>query len=222
MSRLSSPAQRPCGGHHRDARPPGEQQLRAGQARVTTSRTTSRGSSSRKAAACLASRSASRSGGEYEYGPLGCARHGIHRFSHGRRARRAFGDLGYLNDDQIGKTGVEATFEEILRGTYGEQEVEQDALGRILRTIEVTREPIPGNSIELTIDVEIQREAEEALKWATDIVNLQRGVVIVMNPQTGEILAIVSLPTYDNNLFARGISNADYQALHRGPESTRW
>jgi penicillin-binding protein 2 len=124
---------------------------------------------------------------------------------------------GYLNDDQIGKTGVEATFEDVLRGVYGEQEVEQDALGRVLRTVQVTQQPQSGNSLELTIDVEIQREAEEALLWATDIVDLQRGVVIVMNPQTGEILAMVSLPTYDANLFARGISNDDYQALIEDP-----
>ncbi|HUR17044.1 MAG TPA: penicillin-binding transpeptidase domain-containing protein, partial [Candidatus Limnocylindrales bacterium] len=153
---------------------------------------------------------------QYDYGPLVAHVMG-YTGSVTADELEAFGDLGYLNDDQIGKTGVEATFEEILRGTYGEQEVEQDALGRILRTTEVTREPDPGNSIELTIDVEIQREAEEALKWATDIVNLQRGVVIVMNPQTGEILALVSLPNYDNNLFASGISGADYQALLEDP-----
>ena len=153
---------------------------------------------------------------EYDYGPLVAHVLG-YTGSVTADELEAFGDLGYLNDDQIGKTGVEATFEEILRGTYGEQEVEQDALGRILRTIEVTREPDPGNSIELTIDVEIQREAEEALRWATDIVNLQRGVVIVMNPQTGEVLALVSLPNYDNNLFAGGISGTDYQALLEDP-----
>jgi penicillin-binding protein 2 len=153
---------------------------------------------------------------EYEYGPL---------VSHvlGYTGAMTADELetlaqdGYLNDDQIGKTGVEATFEDVLRGTYGQQEVEQDALGRILRTVQVTQEPEPGNSIELTIDVAIQRQAEEALLWATDIVNLTRGVVIVMNPQTGEILALVSLPTYDDNLFAQGISNAEYQALIEDP-----
>jgi len=153
---------------------------------------------------------------QYEYGPL--VSH-VMGYTGAVTAEELaeFGDAGYLNDDQIGKTGVEATFEEVLRGTYGEQEVEQDALGRILRTIQVTQQPVAGNSIELTIDTEIQRDAEEALKWATDIVNLTRGVVIVMNPQTGEILAMVSLPTYDDNVFARGISNAEYQALIEDP-----
>ena len=124
---------------------------------------------------------------------------------------------GYANDDRIGKTGVEATFEEELRGTYGSQQVERDPAGRVLRTLQIVQPPQAGNSLELTIDVEIQREAEEALRWATEIVDLQRGVVIVMNPQTGEILAMVSLPTYDNNLFARGITNAQFEALIEDP-----
>ena len=126
-------------------------------------------------------------------------------------------DEGYLNDDQIGKTGVEATFEDPLRGTYGSQEVERDGTGRVTRTIAIGQQPEPGNSLELTLDVQIQKEAQEALDWATGIVNLQRGVVIVMNPQTGEILAMVSNPTYDDNLFARGISNDDYQNLIGDP-----
>jgi len=126
-------------------------------------------------------------------------------------------DSGYLLDDYVGKTGVELTFEEELRGTYGMEQVELDASGRLVRRLQVMQEAQTGNSLELTIDVEIQRQAEEALRWATDIVELKRGVVIVMNPQTGEVLAMVSLPTYDNNLFASGISNEDYQRLLQDP-----
>src|SRR5262245_39442142 len=155
---------------------------------------------------------------QYEYGPL--VSH-VMGYTGAVTAEElaAYADSGYLNDDQIGKTGVEATFEDVLRGTYGQQEVEQDALGRILRTVQVTQQPQPGDSLELTIDVEIQREAEEALQWATQIVDLQRGVVIVMNPQTGEILAMVSMPTYDDNLFAQGITNDEYQALIDDPNT---
>jgi penicillin-binding protein 2 len=128
-----------------------------------------------------------------------------------------FRSLGYLNDDVIGKTGVELTFEEILRGRYGLEQVERDATGRVLRTLQVVEEPQAGNSIELTIDTEIQREAEEALRWGFDVAGLDRGVVAVMNPQTGEVLAMVSLPTYDNNQFVGGISRAEYNALLEDP-----
>ena len=126
-------------------------------------------------------------------------------------------DAGYLNNDSIGKTGVEATFESQLRGQYGSEQVERDAAGRVIRTVQIDQEPQAGDLLELTIDVEIQRQAQEALDWATKIVDLQRGVVIVMNPQTGEILAMVSNPSYDDNLFAQGISNTDYQALIDDP-----
>jgi penicillin-binding protein 2 len=120
---------------------------------------------------------------------------------------------GYLNDDVLGKAGVEATFEGQLRGSYGIEQVERDGSGKVVRTVSVVQPPEAGNSVELTIDVEIQQQAEQALTWAMELIGLERGVVVVMNPQTGEILAMVSLPTYDNNAFARGISQADYQAL---------
>lgn len=126
-------------------------------------------------------------------------------------------DQGYLNDDVIGKTGVELTFEQQLRGTYGSQEVQRDAQGRMVRVIRTAKAPQEGNSLELTIDLETQRTAEKALRWAMDLAGLKRGVFIVMNPQTGEILAMVSLPSYDNNLFAQGISTAAYQQLLRDP-----
>jgi penicillin-binding protein 2 len=72
---------------------------------------------------------------------------------------------------------------------------------------------VPGASLTLTIDRTIQKEATEALKWGMRAAGLKRGVLIVMNPQTGEILAMVSLPTYDDNLFSRGISAKDYAKL---------
>ncbi len=78
--------------------------------------------------------------------------------------------------------------------------------------------PEGGDSLTLTIDANEQAKAQTALTWAMKAVGLKRGVVIVMNPQTGEVLAMVSLPTYDNNLFARGISNADYERLLNDPD----
>ena len=126
------------------------------------------------------------------------------------------GDLrpkGYLPDDLIGKMGLEAQYETELRGTYGAETVARDKTGRRTQVLQTVRESVPGASLTLTIDTKAQRDAQKALKWAMSKIGMTRGVVIAMNPQTGEILAMVSLPTYDNNLFARGISQADYQKL---------
>jgi penicillin-binding protein 2 len=126
--------------------------------------------------------------------------------------------IGYQPDDLLGKTGLEAQYETELRGIYGAQSVERDATGRRTQVLETISEASPGDSLNLTIDTKEQKYAETALKWAMAEVGLKRGVVIAMNPQTGEIVALVSLPTYDNNLFARGISAADYQALVEDPD----
>ncbi len=129
----------------------------------------------------------------------------------------ALADENYQLNDLIGKTGVENTFENVLRGTYGVQQVERDAQGQDIRVVQTIKQPQPGDSLELTIDTDIQQQAQTAMDWAIQAAGLKRGVVIVMNPQTGEVLAMVSLPTYDDNLFADGISNADYQALLTDP-----
>jgi penicillin-binding protein 2 len=120
---------------------------------------------------------------------------------------------GYLPDDLIGKAGVEASYETDLRGTYGRQTVETDAVGRKLQVLETDQHARDGDSLTLTIDTREQQLAQKALQWGMKEAGLKRGVVLVMNPQTGEVLAMVSLPTYDNNLFARGISNADFGRL---------
>ena len=126
--------------------------------------------------------------------------------------------LGYLPDDLIGKAGVEETYEAQLRGTYGSESVEQDASGRRTQVLQTVTPAVPGDSLTLTIDTKDQQQAQKALTWAMKAVGLKRGVVIAMNPQTGEILAMVSLPTYDNNAFAKGISNADYAKLLNNPD----
>ena len=120
---------------------------------------------------------------------------------------------GYLPDDSIGKTGLEGSFESALRGTYGQQLVEQDATGLDVQVLKTVQKAVPGASLTLTIDTTIQKEAQRALQWGMKAAGLKRGVFIVLNPQTGEILAMVSLPTYDDNLFAKGISQTDFQRL---------
>jgi penicillin-binding protein 2 len=120
---------------------------------------------------------------------------------------------GYLPDDMLGKAGVEATYEKQLRGTYGLESVERDATGRRIQVLETVKNAKAGNSLRLTIDTKEQKLAQKALEWAMGRAGLKRGVVIVENPQTGEILAMVSLPSYDNNVFADGISKAEFKKL---------
>lgn len=127
-------------------------------------------------------------------------------------------DEGYLPDDLIGKAGLESKYEAELRGIYGSESVERDASGRKTQVLQTVTEAQPGDSLRLTIDTKHQEDAQKALVWAMRKVGIKRGVVIVMNPQTGEVMALVSLPTYDNNDFARGISNAAFKKLLRNPD----
>jgi penicillin-binding protein 2 len=124
---------------------------------------------------------------------------------------------GYLADDRIGKAGVELTYEAELRGTYGTERVEKDGTGRTIRVIGIETPPTAGSSLVLTIDTKEQKLVEKALKWGLDKAGLKRGAMVVLNPQTGEVLAMVSFPTYDANQFSRGITNAQFKALLDNP-----
>ncbi len=121
--------------------------------------------------------------------------------------------------DRIGRAGIEATFEENLRGQKGQQIVEEDVLGRVSSVVAELAEPVPGDNVYLTIDLDLQRFVEDTLraKMEDPSVDSPRGAAIVMNPQTGEILAMVSLPTYDNNLFTHGISALEWEGLASDP-----
>ena len=112
---------------------------------------------------------------------------------------------------------MEATFEEALRGTYGSQLVERDASGRIVKVVDTLSNPVPGTNLALTIDAELQRMATDSLQWGMEVAGVSQGVTIVMNPQTGEILAMVSLPSYDNNAFATGIGADRFNAYLEDP-----
>jgi penicillin-binding protein 2 len=114
----------------------------------------------------------------------------------------------YRGTSTIGKTGLEQYYETELHGTVGQQNVEVNAEGRILRVIDKIP-PVPGSNLILSIDIELQKIAEDALG---DLA----GAIIAMVPQTGEVLAFVSKPVYDPNLFVHGISVKNYQALQHG------
>jgi len=126
-------------------------------------------------------------------------------------------DEDYDINDRVGLMGVEATYEKELRGRNGLKHIEVDAFEREVNVLAVDP-PQPGHGLVLSLDLDLQRAAEAALGEGMRLVNSTAGVVIAMNPQTGEILAMVSLPSYDNNLFARGISAQDYSQLSADPE----
>jgi len=126
-------------------------------------------------------------------------------------------DSDYDANDIVGLTGVELTFEHELRGRKARRHIEVDVTGREMRTIGSPAEPMPGHNLILTIDLDLQTAVEKALQKGMAKARSESGVAIVMNPQTGEILAMVSLPSYDNNLFIGGISEEDYAQLSEDP-----
>ncbi|HMZ42934.1 MAG TPA: penicillin-binding protein 2 [Anaerolineales bacterium] len=128
------------------------------------------------------------------------------------------------NRDKIGYAGVEDSLQEILAGRNGLRVVQVDVAGQELRNLEPPIPAVPGNNVTLTIDTRLQAVAEASLIqeinfWNDyfDTIRISSGVVIAMNPKTGEILAMVSYPTYENNRFARFIPAYYYEQLSQDP-----
>ncbi|MBP9827910.1 penicillin-binding protein 2 [Patescibacteria group bacterium] len=119
---------------------------------------------------------------------------------------------GYRRFDSVGKQGVEDSFEKELRGIFGSTVYEVDAQGRAVRAISTTL-PVHGTDLTLAIDARLQAYVEQVLAEHLADNPVQRAAVVAMDPVTGEVLALVSYPSFDANLFARGISQADYTAL---------
>ena len=117
--------------------------------------------------------------------------------------------VNYRGTLHVGKTGVEASYEDWLHGSVGYQHVETNAQGRILRVLE-RHDPVPGRNLFLTVDAEVQRAAEVAL-------GEERGAIIAIEPATGSVLAMASTPGFDPNLFAEGIDAKTYRALRGSP-----
>ncbi len=112
----------------------------------------------------------------------------------------------YLGTNTIGKIGLEKEYEQRLLGTVGYQQVETNAHGRVLRELE-QENPTPGQDLHLYLDVEVQQAAAEAMAG-------KRGAVVAVDPRTGGIVAMLSTPSFDPNLFVTGISDKDYQKLN--------
>ena len=140
-------------------------------------------------------------------------------YPHGELFAHVLGYVGRINDKElksidkdlyagtnlIGKIGVEKSYEELLHGTPGYESVEADAHGNILRNLG-RKAPIRGNDLYLSIDYGLQMVAAQQLAD-------RRGAIVAMDPRTGEILALVSSPSFNPNLFVTGISSKDYSGL---------
>jgi len=128
----------------------------------------------------------------------------------------ALRDNGYFFNDKIGKTGLEYFYEEILRGKFGKKQIEVDATGRE-KSIIAKSDPQNGKNLVLSIDFEAQKKLEQIMSSFMKQIGKTKGVGIVMNPQNGEIIALVSMPSFDGNEFSVGIKKESYQNLLNDP-----
>ncbi|TDG12517.1 penicillin-binding protein 2 [Seongchinamella unica] len=148
----------------------------------------------------------------------------LRHYPHGELFSHALGYVGRINEREtfeldetdyrgtfhIGKVGVEKYYEDSLHGSVGYQNVETNAHGRVLRVLE-RHPPTPGDDLTLHLDIDVQKAAYEAL-------GDRRGAVVAIDPVTGGVLALVSTPGFDSNLFVNGISTRDYSALRDSPD----
>jgi penicillin-binding protein 2 len=149
-------------------------------------------------------------------------------YPQGEVASHAIGYIGRINDadvsrieadgltanykgtDHIGKLGIEGAYEKELHGVTGSEQVEIDAGGRAIRAL-ARSEPLSGNNLVVTLDLKLQRIAEEAFQD-------YRGALVAIDPATGEVLALVSKPGFDPNLFVDGIDPQNWDALNNSPD----
>ncbi len=144
-------------------------------------------------------------------------------YRYGKLAAHLLGYMGEINDVElkrpeykdyrqgefIGKVGIERRYEAHLKGMHGQKQIEVDAAGREVNFLREIA-PIPGKDVYLTIDLDLQLTAEEAMKD-------KAGAVIALDPRTGDILAMVSAPAFEPDVFARGITAGEWQALTQDP-----
>lgn len=123
----------------------------------------------------------------------------------------------YLPIDYIGKMGIEYFWENELRGRSGKKQIEVDALGKEVKMLGEA-EAVPGNNIVLSVDLDAQLKLEEIIKKHLAKVKASKASGIIMDPNNGEILAMVSLPAFNNNTFAQGITQQEYDMLVNHPD----
>lgn len=124
-------------------------------------------------------------------------------------------EQGYTNpNERVGLNGLEYSYQRELRGVPGYKNIEIDILGREIRTVGEVAEPVSGSNLVLSVDLRLQRVIQDALQAKMDEVESPWGVAIAMDPKTGAVKGMVSLPSYNNNVFAERI-NDEYLALER-------
>lgn len=122
----------------------------------------------------------------------------------------------YLLTDTIGKQGIEKSYEASLRGKHGFQQAEVDAFGRVTKELGIVQ-PTPGSDLILNIDADLQKKVFDSLQELLEKKGLKQAAAIALDPRSGAVRALVSLPSFDNNLFAQGISSAEYQNIINDP-----
>lgn len=128
---------------------------------------------------------------------------------------------GYEDPNEpVGLNGLEYTYQDALRGTPGRRLVEVDILGRESRTVNVVREPEPGLNLNLSLDIRLQQVMHDALARQLEETGAPHGVAVAMDPRDGAMLGMVSLPSYDNNIFSEGLGE-EYQALEVEDDTQR-
>jgi penicillin-binding protein 2 len=131
----------------------------------------------------------------------------------------AYAEEGYdPNRHLVGLAGLEFTFESELRGLEGQKLVEVDVAGREVRIVGEAKTAVPGGNLRLSLDLDLQQAMEEIVQRHLKTLYKKQAVAIAANPQTGEILGLVSLPAYDNNLFTGGISSEALLDLQEDPD----
>ncbi len=126
--------------------------------------------------------------------------------------------VGYLPFDNIGKTGLEKTYEAELRGIYGVKKVEVNATGHE-QSVLAEEPPKPGKNLVLSLDLEAQKKLEDLIREMLARTHKKRAAAIAMDPRDGSILAIVSLPAFDNNEFSGGITQQNYDNYINNPDN---
>ncbi|MCK4781538.1 penicillin-binding protein 2 [Candidatus Parcubacteria bacterium] len=122
----------------------------------------------------------------------------------------------YSVNDYIGKTGLEKFYEKTLRGKSGEFLIEKDAFGN-QKIEKIVSLPEPGDNLVLCLDAGLQRKIKESLEKTLQNVGAEKAIAVALNPNNGGVLAMVSIPDFDNNLFSQGISQEDYKEIIDNP-----